>query len=280
MQGDGSPVCAACGSIGKLKRCCQDVFYCDASCQKRDVIRHRREEGCQQKSSGSASQPHAALSNELRIAKPSWSVKELQAAVDKLVAVGITSKEELTSALKKETVNSRMQSAGLKAFKSETLEALRQHFGVSKTLNGQKPTPSEASKPPTTKNARAEPSPMKSGPPCLRCRAATEQDGSDHRYAHTLHRSIFGVKCEHGPYCLNCVQRMQRLTLPFCLGCSSLVDRFEARCEEAPPVKSPPLDDEMIATPPQPQGEESAAALPPEAPAAGTEVLLSLSELD
>lgn len=68
------------------------------------------------------------------------------------------------------------------------------------------------------------------GPRCLRCRGAAGEV-----YASVVRNSIFAEDCAHGPYCARCADRMQRHTLPFCHGCSALVDCFQhpGRCESS-----------------------------------------------
>jgi len=65
------------------------------------------------------------------------------------------------------------------------------------------------------------------GPPCLRCRAPAGK-AADQIYVSVAQKSIFQQECEHGPYCSKCAGRMQMHTLPFCHGCSALVDYFES----------------------------------------------------
>ncbi|CAK0904798.1 unnamed protein product, partial [Prorocentrum cordatum] len=65
------------------------------------------------------------------------------------------------------------------------------------------------------------------GPPCMRCCRPSGED-AERLFVVVSQRSIFTPDCPHGPYCGSCVAKMQRLTLPLCLGCNALVQRFEA----------------------------------------------------
>ncbi|CAK9106735.1 unnamed protein product [Durusdinium trenchii] len=49
MAGESAVMaCAACGASDQVKRCsvCKQVYYCGRDCQKKDIGRHRQEDGC------------------------------------------------------------------------------------------------------------------------------------------------------------------------------------------------------------------------------------------
>eukprot|EP00434_Breviolum_minutum_P015301 symbB.v1.2.013485.t1/scaffold957.1/size148979/3 len=48
MAGESIAKCAACGTSQQVKRCsvCKQVYYCGVGCQKKDICRHRQEDGC------------------------------------------------------------------------------------------------------------------------------------------------------------------------------------------------------------------------------------------
>mmetsp|Transcript_11137 Transcript_11137/g.30770 ORF Transcript_11137/g.30770 Transcript_11137/m.30770 type:complete len:159 (-) Transcript_11137:84-560(-) len=68
-------------------------------------------------------------------------------------------------------------------------------------------------------------SPAPTGPQCMRCR---HPFNGERHFAEVACRSIYENDCTHGPYCGPCVKRMRTFTLPFCLGCSALIQNLDA----------------------------------------------------
>jgi len=86
----------------------------------------RQPMAAQVKSEGLASS--RSLATALQSVKPEWSTRELISATDKLAKIQVTSSASLFYIFKTEgvgSVNEKLRSAGLKAFKMDTLEALR-----------------------------------------------------------------------------------------------------------------------------------------------------------
>ena len=48
MAGEDLQSCITCGATEKVKRCtrCKKVYYCGTDCQRQDLTRHRKEDGC------------------------------------------------------------------------------------------------------------------------------------------------------------------------------------------------------------------------------------------
>lgn len=87
-------------------------------------------------------------------------------------------------------------------------------------------------------------------PACFQCRAP-QPERSPAFFCDVLHRPLFALTCEHGPFCSNCHRAISRQTLPSCI-CRSLVDCWREQEWPVPVIFGPAL-------PPNARGSSSTA---------------------
>eukprot|EP00929_Paragymnodinium_shiwhaense_P085250 TRINITY_DN45678_c0_g1_i1.p1 TRINITY_DN45678_c0_g1~~TRINITY_DN45678_c0_g1_i1.p1 ORF type:complete len:260 (-),score=59.56 TRINITY_DN45678_c0_g1_i1:92-871(-) len=205
----GAVKCAHCGATDGLKRCsvCKAVHYCNVTCQKADLKRHRAADGC---GSSSSSASAAGTSSTL--------------------------KKSAAAALGQTVYASGGANGGLPATPAASpvpaFRAAAAGIGSAAVPAAQAPSVASSASS-STQRRRVEP--PASGPACLRCGG-----GLDTSYSAVVAcRSIFDAEqCPHKPFCSHCAARLERQTLGFC-PCGALIVRVEETREKNDVVEHP-----------------------------------------